>query len=179
MTILSMSRILLAATLVALFLSVPAVLSAQVDESTPESPLEEGDDLYYAIGLQASLLSGAGLSGRMVIQDRYTIQLSTFIIALSSLTHFNVGVEGQYAFTKGSVGRLYGLLGSGYYLTTKSDTTKPGNRIAEPFRVGLGVGGDLLVSKNFAFDGSLAFHWFTATGKVLPLPSVGFHYYFR
>ena len=115
----------------------------------------------------------------MVIQDRYTVQLSTFILALSSLTHFNVGVEGQYAFTQGEVGRLYGLLGTGYYLTTKSDSTKPGNRIADPFRIGLGVGGDLLVAKNFAFDGSLAFHWFTNTGKVLPLPTLGFHYYFR
>ena len=179
MTTLFLHRFGAAIAFVALFLSVHTLLLAQ-DSPSPESPLEEdGPGTYYAIGLQGSLLSGAGLSGRVVLQDRYTIQLSTFIIALSDLTHFNVGLEGQYTFTQGGTGRLYGLVGGGYYLTTRSDTARPGNRIAEPVRVGLGVGGDILASKNFAFDGSLAFHWFVATGKVLPLPTVGFHYYFR
>ena len=180
MNILSLRRFACVGAFAVLALMFPVGLLAQTDP-TPEGPAasEGHNDLYYAIGLQASLLSGTGLSGRVVIKDKFTIQASTFIIALSDLTHFNIGVEGQYAFSKGSVGRLYGLLGSGYYLTTKSDTAKPGNRIAEPFRIGLGVGGDLLASKNFAFDGSLAFHWFVASGKVLPLPSIGFHYYFR
>lgn len=151
---------------------------------TPSAPDEPGiepakSDMYYGIGLNASLLSGAGLSGRVLFSNRFGLQLTTFVLALSDMTHFNIGVEGQYSFTQGEVGRLYGLAGLGYYLTTKSDSTKPGNRVAEPVRLGLGVGGDLYLVGNLAVDGSLAFHWFVATGKVLPLPSIGMHYYFR
>lgn len=161
---------------------VPATLAAQPGtSSTPDEPVTTSESVapYYGIGLYGSLLSGAGLSGRMVLADRFTIQLTTFVFANSSLTHFNAGLEGQYNFAKGSVGRLYGLGGFGYYLSTSSDSLKPGNRVAEPFRTGLGVGGDLLLADNFAVDGALAFHWFVATGKVLPLPTFGFHYYFR
>ena len=41
-------------------------------------------------------------------------------------TFFNVGGEGQYAFTQGDGGRLYTLLGAGYYYTTSDDSTKDG-----------------------------------------------------
>ena len=179
MTILSALRFSVIAVLLCSFFVTPASLSAQGSSSPeqPPPPVHE-EDTYYAIGLQASLLSGAGLSGRLVMND-FTLQATTFIIAVSSITHFNLGLEGHYSFTKGPSGRLYGLVGGGYYLTTSSDSSKPGNRIAEPIRLGLGVGGDINASRNFVFDGSLAFHWFVATGKVLPLPTLGFHYYFR
>lgn len=175
-------RLLLLGAATCSVLLAPELGRAQVDPAPlPDEPGIEPakSEIYYGIGLNASLLSGAGLSARMMIGERYGVQLTTFVLALNSLTHFNIGVEGQYTFTQGEVGRLYGLVGGGYYLTTKSDTTKPGNRIAEPARLGLGVGGDLYMVGNLAVDGSLAFHWFMATGKVLPLPSIGFHYYFR
>lgn len=161
-------------------LAFPHGARSQTTDDAPLPPIDEpASAVTYGIGLNASLLSGAGLSGRAIFDNRFGVQLSTFVLALSDLTHFNIGLEWQYSFTQGEVGRLYGLAGMGYYLTTKSDTAKPGNRIAEPFRLGMGVGGDLYMIGDLAVDGSLAFHWFTATGKVLPLPSIGFHYYFR
>lgn len=161
-------------------LVLPASLYAQGGPSPERPGIEPAEsDVYYGIGLNASLLSGAGISGRAIFSQDYAIQLTTFLLALGNLTHFNIGLEGQYTFTQGSAGRLYGLVGGGYYLSTRSDTNKPGNRVAEPVRLGLGVGGDLYMVGDLAVDGSLAFTWFIATGTVLPLPSIGFHYYFR
>ena len=156
---------------------------AQIDTSKSVPGSTVGSDFYnnsyFAIGLHASLLSGAGLNGKMSFPKGFSIQATTFIISIGGITHFNVGGEGQYAFTQGDGGRLYGLVGAGYYLSTSDDSAKDGNRIKSPVHLGAGIGYEWFTSRNVAFDLSAAFTWFVAESKVAPLPSIGFHYYFR
>ncbi len=166
-----------------LFSSFPLAAQAQIDTTDRLPGATVGSDFYnntyFAIGLHASLLSGAGLSGRVSFPKGFALQATSFVISVGGITHFNVGGEGQYAFTQGDGGRLYGLVGGGYYLSVSDDTAKSGNRIKSPVHVGAGVGYEWFTSRNFALDISGAFTWFVAEGKVAPLPSLGFHYYFR
>ncbi|MGE3801646.1 MAG: hypothetical protein AB7H80_11550 [Candidatus Kapaibacterium sp.] len=166
-----------------LFLPLTVSLRAQIDTTERVPGTTVGSDFYnntyFAIGLHASLLSGSGLAGRVSFPKGFAVQTTAFIISLGGITHFNVGGEGQYAFTQGDGGRLYGLVGGGYYLSTSEDTAKSGNRIKSPVHLGLGVGYEWFTSRNFALDLSGAFTWFIAEKKVAPLPSFGFHYYFR
>jgi len=158
-------------------------VEAQIDTSEALPGATVGSDFYnntyFAVGLNASLLSGAGLSGRVSFPRGFSAQLSSFVISTGGVLFFNVGAEGQYAFTQGDVGRLYGLVGLGYYLSDREDTTKPGNRIASPFRLGAGVGYEWFTTRNISFNVALGFTWFVEESKVWPLPELGFHYYFR
>ena len=160
--------------------------SAQAQPPDPSPAAEEGtvgDDFYnntyFAIGLNAGLVSGAGLSGRMSFPNGFSLQATTFIITLGDLLHFNIGAEGQYAFARGDDGRLFAVLGAGYYLTDDADSTKPGNRIANPFRAGLGIGYEWFTSRNFVLSLSGTITYFPTTSEFLPLPEFGMYYYFR
>lgn len=158
-------------------------LQAQIDESDSIPGETVGSDfennLYFAVGVHASLLSGAGLSGRVSFPHGVAAQLTSFVISAGGITHFNVGAEGQYSFIQGDGGRLYGLVGAGYYLSTSSDTSKPGNRIKSPVHLGLGVGYEIFLSRNSSLSFALPFTWFIEDQKVGPIPSVSFFYYFR
>ncbi len=165
-----------------LILGSSTILSAQDD------PLESGgetvgsdfyNNTYFAIGAHLSFLSGTGLSTRVTFPNRVAAQLSTFVIAVGGVTHFNIGAEGQFAFTQGDGGRLFGLVGGGYYLSNSDEPNKPGNRIKSPVHLGAGIGYEWFLSRNASFDLALPFTWFVEEGRVFPLPSLSLHYYFK
>jgi hypothetical protein len=93
-------------------------------------------------------------------------------------THFNIGGEVQYAFSRSDAGRLYSLLGMGFYGTWAEDTAR-GNVIANPFRIGIGIGYEYFTSPNFVISFAGAITYFPNTSEFFPLPEVGFFYYFR
>jgi hypothetical protein len=192
-------RARLLATIVGLVFLVGTAVQAQPTgtptTSTPASPTPapaksepidttHGLALYYrdytfGVGLNAGLFSGAGLSGRFLMPQGLAFQLSFFVISVGQWTHFNIGGEAQYSFARRDDWRLYSVLGMGYYTSTTSDTAFPGNRIAEPFRLGLGVGYEWFVGEQFTLDGALALTYFASTSKFLPTPRFAMHFYFR
>lgn len=152
----------------------------QPDTTAPASYRTSASEsnIKYAIGGNIGLLSGAGISGRIFLQQKLSIQPTFFVITLGDYFHFNMGGEAQYHFDRDSEGGLYGLAGAGYYHSTTSDTAKPGNRVANPFRFGLGLGYEWFTSQKFAFSAAVAIHYFPYTSQFLPLPEFGMYYYF-
>ena len=155
---------------------------------TPEAPAPgpatdpEGDfyrTTAYGIGLNVGLVTGAGISGRGTFPGGFVAQGTFFVMTLGDWTHFNVGGEVQYSFIRNPDWRLYSLLGMGVYSSTTDDTTKPGNRIANPFRTGLGIGYEWFAGDQFVVSIAGALTYFPTTGEVLPTPEVGFFFYFR
>lgn len=158
------------------------MMTAQGDPLEGEGRTVGGDfynNTYFAIGAHLSFLSGTGLSTRVTFPNRVAVQLSTFVIAVGGITHFNLGAEGQFAFTQGDGGRLFGLVGTGYYLSNSDEPAKPGNRIKSPLHLGAGIGYEWFLSRNASFDLALPFTWFVDEGRVFPLPSLSVHYYFK
>jgi len=173
----------------ALLLLCTALLRAQtaIPLTPPPAPADTAtgiEDFYrsriaYGIGIQAGLLSGAGLTARVTTPTGLAAQITGFIITVGDYFHANVGGELQYGFVRHPDARFYAMLGAGFYSSTTSDTAKPGNRIANPFRFGLGIGYEWFASRNLAFDIAGAIHVFPSTGEVYPLPKAGFTVYFR
>ena len=168
-------------TLLALF-CIGSGLHAQTTPAVPADTLT-GNDFYrrqaFGIGLSASLISGAGLSGRATFPGGFITQASFFVITVGEWTHFNIGGEVQYSFIRQPDWRLYSMLGMGFYTSTSDDTTKPGNRIANPFRMGLGIGYEWFASEQFVVSLGGALSYFPSTGQFLPTPEVGLFFYFR
>ncbi|MBL7988725.1 MAG: hypothetical protein JNJ94_11740 [Chlorobi bacterium] len=157
-----------------------AAATAQPDTTSATAltiPSASGEK--YAIGGNIGLLSGAGISGQVFLTPRVSVQPTFFVITLGDYFHFNMGGEIQYHFTRDREGGVYSLLGAGYYHSTTSDTSKPGNRVANPFRFGLGLGYEWFTSRNFAFSIAAAIHYFPYTSEFLPLPEFGMYYYFN
>ena len=53
------------------------------------------------------------------------------------------------------------------------------NSYPSPVRIGAGFGYEWFASRNFTFDVAVPFSWFIGEGKLVPIPSLGFNYYFR
>jgi hypothetical protein len=180
--------------MVAIFLTVSAAARAQFTTpsttpppSAPDTMSTVGEDLmrntYFAVGLNVGLLSGAGLAGRVSFPGGFSAQAAFFIVSVPGDdygTHFNIGGEAQYAFARTNSGRLYSVLGLGYYSTSRSDSARSGQEaIANPFRIGVGLGYEWFTTRNFVISTALAVTLFTATGDFVPVPEIGFFYYFR
>ena len=137
---------------------------------------------YFAVGGNFGLLSGMGLAGRASFPGGFAGQIAFFALSVPGDkygTHFNVGGELQYAFSRNNSGRLYSLLGLGYFDTSYQDTAYSGNAIANPFRIGVGIGYEYFTSANFVISISGAITYFPTTSEFFPIPQLGFFYYFR
>lgn len=164
-------------------LAILSINSLTVAAQTTQTQQTIGEDLYnntyFAIGANAGLLSGTGLAARVSFPGGFTSQAAFFVMTFGQYTHFNIGGEIQYAFDRGSSGRLYSMLGLGFYSSTSDKPEKPGNRIANPFRTGLGIGYEWFTSEKVVVSLSGAITYFPSTGEVYPLPELGLFYYFR
>jgi hypothetical protein len=140
------------------------------------------NNMYFAVGANIGLLSGAGLAARVSFPGGFAAQLAFLPISVPGekyTTHFNIGGEAQYAFNRTSSGRLYALFGMGYYGTWSNQPDLKGNVIENPFRMGLGIGYEYFTSPNFVISLSGAITYFPNTSEFFPLPEVGFFYYFK
>lgn len=159
------------------------VLSAQNTMDTMKTVGSDiKEDMYFAVGVSAGLLSGAGLAARLSLPGGSAFQLAFLPVSVPGekyTTHFNIGVEGQYSFVQSNSGRLYGLVGMGYYGTWSDRPDLTGNVIESPFRMGIGVGNEFFVSPNFVFALSGAIAYFPRTSEFFPLPEIGLFYYFK
>jgi hypothetical protein len=153
----------------------------------PDTMSTVGDDFnrhtYYAVGLNIGLLSGSGLAARASFPGGLAGQMAFFAVSVPGdkySTHFNIGGELQYSFSRNRSGRLYSLLGLGFYDTGYQDTTfGDGSAIANPFRIGIGIGYEYFTSPNFVISISGAITYFPTTSEFFPLPELGLFYYFK
>lgn len=167
---------------------------AQFGGTTPPPPVTPPDTMstvgndfnrnpYYAVGINVGLLSGAGLGARASWPGGFAAQFAFFAMSVPGdkySTHFNIGGEVQYSFSRNNSGRLYGLLGFGYYDTGYQDTAYgDGGAVANPFRTGIGIGYEYFTSPNFVISFSGAITFFPNTNEWFPIPEVGFFYYFK
>jgi hypothetical protein len=171
---------------VALLVIALSSLSLQAQTAPADTMGTVGMDFknntYFAVGANIGLLSGAGLAARASFPGGLAAQLAFLPISVPGATyttHFNIGAEVQYGFNRTASGRLYSLLGMGYYGTWSDDSTKPGNVIANPFRIGIGLGYEYFTSPNFVIALSGAITYFPNTSEFFPLPEIGFFYYFK
>jgi hypothetical protein len=145
--------------------------TAQVAE--PKQNTESIDKSVYGLGFSAGAASGFGLSFRHHMPGDFSYQIVAGVIKADNKTSYNIGGELQYDFVRGGTARFFGDGAMGYFYQGSSS-----NELEGPFRIGIGIGGELRKLDPFYIAGELLFTYFT-DGTVLPLPQISAHYYFN
>lgn len=158
--------------LIAIFIvSIISFGKAQVAE--PKQNTENIDKSVYGLGFSAGAASGYGLSFRHHLPGDFSYQIVAGVIKADNKTLYNIGGELQYDFVRGGTARFFGGAALGYFYKGSSS-----NELKGPFRIGLGIGGELRKLDPFYIAGELLFTYFT-DGTILPLPQISAHYYFN
>jgi hypothetical protein len=147
-------------------------LPAQVETPTPEreASLRTG---AFGLGFFASPAGGIGLSFRHHLPGRFSYQVTGGIIKASDHTSSSIGGEIQYTLARAPQHRIFAVAATGYYYSGP-----PGrNDMEAPWRLGVGVGGELAIGGGFTVMGDLLFTYFS-DGALLPVPGAGVFYYF-
>lgn len=151
--------------------------SAPIKMQMPEENIFESKTLW-GVGGYGGLLSGIGLSARFHPMGRICVQLTGGAIKLSELM-YDFGLEAQFDFDTRGRSRFYGYIGGGYYYKEGENALKEKeNTLKGPLRLGLGIAYEWGISEKLVFNLNGAFTYFT-NGDILPLPQVGFYYYFN
>jgi hypothetical protein len=155
-------------------LVVPGVpVSAQVvfpDRDVAVSPRKN----VFGLGLFGGPASGLGLSFRHHLPTPFSYQINGGVIKVDDRLAYSVGAEVQYDLTRTGVTRFFVAGATSYFYKGKAEQ----NDIAGPGRLGIGIGGELHADAGIHVTVDLLFTYFS-DGTVLPLPQIGFHYYFR
>jgi hypothetical protein len=167
-------RDMFARTILLLVVLIVLPRSAYAQASLP--PDREGTSPHrsvFGIGIAVGPVSGIGLSFRHHFPGRFSYQITGGIIKVDDQLHYAVGLELQWDLIRKETDRIFIVAAGGYYHSGKSGE----NSLEGPGRLGLGVGGELYLGGGFHGTGEILFSYFS-DGNVLPLPQVGFHYYF-
>jgi hypothetical protein len=156
--------------LVILLLSFVQVFT-QVVVPDKDRPTEL-DRSVFGLGASISVGTGIGISFRHHLPSIMSYQITAGIIKDSRNLLYDIGAEVQIDLVRGETTRFYGGGGIGYFYKGENS-----NDLKGPFRVATGIGLETKVRESLHFSGSLYFTYFT-NGQILPLPSVGMHYYF-
>ena len=168
-------RGLLLATLTLVFLimiAFPRCVNAQAS-LPPDREGTSPDRSVFGIGIAVGPVSGIGLSFRHHLPGRFSYQITGGIIKVDEELHYAVGLELQFDLIRKETDRIFIVAAGGYYHSGKSEE----NSLEGPARLGLGVGGEVYLGAGFHGTGEILFCYFS-DGNVLPLPQIGFHYYF-
>lgn len=151
-------------------ISIVTFSNAQVSE--PKQATEQIGESVYGLGFSAGVASGFGLSFRHHLPGDYSYQIVAGIIKADNKTLYNIGGEFQYDFVRGQTARFFGAGAIGYFYKGSNN-----NELTGPFRIGIGIGGELRKLEPFYISCELLFTYFT-DGTILPLPQISAHYYF-
>lgn len=164
------ARLIAAVLVLHLFASSHA--SAQIETPVPErdASLRAG---AFGLGLFASPAGGIGLSFRHHLPGRFSYQVTGGIVKSSDRVSYSIGGEIQYTLVRAPQHRLYVAGATGYYYAGPPER----NDMEAPWRLGLGIGGELAVGGGFTLMGDLLFTYFS-DGALFPFPAVGAFYYF-
>jgi hypothetical protein len=160
-------------SLVIVFLIVNVISSGTAQIAEPKQNMENIDNSVFGLGFSAGAASGFGLSFRHHLPGDFSYQIIAGVIKADNKTLYNVGGELQYDFVRGGTARFFGGGALGYFYKGSSS-----NELKGPFRIGLGIGGELQKLDPFYIAGELLFTYFT-DGTILPLPQISAHYYFN
>lgn len=147
--------------------------SAQVVFPTRDAVAPPRENVF-GLGLFGGPASGLGLSFRHHLPSPLSYQITGGIIKVDERLSYSFGAEVQYDLTRTSVTRFFVAGATSYFHTGKPEQ----NEMDGPGRLGLGIGGELYADAGFHGTVELLFTYFS-DGTVLPLPQIGFYYYFR
>jgi hypothetical protein len=150
----------------------PDAASAQVDTPVAEreASLRTG---AFGLGFFASPAGGIGLSFRHHLPGRLSYQVTGGVIKTSDHASYSIGGEIQYTLVRAPAHRVYAAGATGYYYSGPPEA----NELDAPWRVGLGIGGELAIGSGFTLMGDLLFTYFS-DGALFPFPAAGVFYYF-
>ncbi len=127
----------------------------------------------FGLGFVGGPTTGLGLSFRHHLPSPFSYQLVGGIIKATDRLYYSVGAEFQFDLSRTSVVRFYAAGGLSYFYSGISGH----NDMVAPTRIGIGIGAETEAGGGFHVNGDLLFTYFS-DGTVLPLPQIGFHYYF-
>jgi hypothetical protein len=163
-------RLTLASLALTIALCTGALAQVDAPAQSRESSLRTG---AFGLGLFASPAGGIGLSFRHHLPGRFSYQLTAGVLKSSSHVSYAVGGEFQYTLVREPGHRLFVAAATGYYYSGPPDR----NDIEAPWRIGLGIGGELPIGGRFTLMGDLLFTYFS-DGSLFPFPAGGVFYYF-
>jgi len=156
----------IALTLMTIF---PASSQVILPEKGQEPALREN---VFGLGLWGGPATGLGLSFRHHLPSQLSYMVTGGIIKVDDRLSYDIGVEAQLDLVRNSTTRFFAAGGFGYYYSGSSVNT-----MEAPTRLGLGIGGEFAVTPGLHTSIEMIFTYFS-NGDVLPLPQMGFHYYF-
>jgi len=126
----------------------------------------------YGLGVSVGPASGIGISFRDHLPSKMSFQIVGGIIKSGDKTSSSIGAEFQYDLVRASKTRLYFGPSAGYFYSGSGSNTYAG-----PFRLGIGVGGELNVATtvNISLEGVFVYF---SNGDISPMPQIACHYYF-
>ena len=147
--------------------------SARTQVVLPEKGQEPGlHQNVFGLGLWGGAATGLGLSFRHHLPSQLSYMVTGGIIKVDERLSYDIGVEAQFDLVRNQTNRFFVAGGFGHYYSGKNF-----NEMAAPTRLGLGIGGEFAVTPGIHTTVELMFTYFS-DGNVLPLPQLGFHYYF-
>jgi hypothetical protein len=136
---------------------------------------QKAEDLgrnVYGLGLSAGPASGLGISFRDHFPSKISYQIVGGIIRTGGQTSASIGAEFQYDLVRAKSTRLFFGPSTSYFYNGSGSNT-----FAGPFRIGMGVGGELNVQEavNISLEGVFVYF---SNGDIAPMPQIACHYYF-
>ncbi len=163
-------------SILALILLAVSVSEAQINvsDSTILKPKRFSENIF-GIGVHASLTSGLGLSFRQRLAGTaIAYQITGGIIKAGSFFYYDLGAEFQLDLSGSDNDRVYVIGGAGYYFKGEAR-----NELKTPTRIGVGIGYEFSLTKQIGASAGLLISGFLPNGDILPLPQLGFHYFFK
>ncbi len=136
---------------------------------------QQAEDLgrdVYGLGVSVGPASGIGISFRNHLPSKVSYQIVGGIIRWGGSTSASIGAELQYDLVREKSTRLFFGPSTSYFYNGSG-----GNTFAGPFRLGVGVGGELNVQKAINISLEAVFVYFS-NGDIAPMPQIACHYYF-
>lgn len=133
---------------------------------------------YWAVGLQAGITTGMGISLRTVLPNRFAFEAQGGYLSVSDGV-WSAGVEAQFQLDYAFDHRLYALAGVGAFFDGDSSST---NTLKQPTRLGVGIGYEYFMGQKTVLGFEVPVTFFIGGGEkmqVLPLPQLQFMYYFN
>lgn len=138
-------------------------------ESTPEMHRN-----VFGLGFSGGPATGVGLSFRHHLPSSLSYQINGGIIKVDERMSYSIGAEVQVDLSRSHLVRFFAAGGASYFYSGRTDH----NDMEGPGRFGVGIGGEFHAGSGVHATLELLFTAFN-DGTVLPLPQLGFHYYFR
>lgn len=162
------ASVFLSALLIVLFAS--SACSQVVMPSNQSTSIRQN---VFGLGFFGGASGGIGLSFRHHLPSPLSYQITGGIIKIDGKLRSDFGMEIHYDLARGGGTRFFVAGGFGYYYSGNGN-----NEMNSPTRGALGLGAEWVMSGGLHFLGEGMFTFFS-DGTILPLPQIGFYYYFN